>query len=235
MSISACGDTTLPEGTQHAGKLERDHGVHPGAAVAALEQLELVARHRRSLDVQVRDLGIQHRIQCGEVQAARITGQRPVCVEVPQHTTAAVRPGARLERQQRPARRSGPGRQESERLDIGLVAPALLGVGRQLSGQEADEAPRPLPRCGKHRQLALVVGGDIDVSADVSAGANQAAGGRDIPPAARRSRDIERQLTELVRMQCHERRPRGPRKRARGVSRLPGPPRGTTLTRNYSM
>ena len=192
MSISAAGDRPRPflERTATLAKVETDHGVDPGAAVPALEQQKPVARHGRALDVQVRDVRLQHRVQRGEVQAAWIAGQRPVCVEVPQHPATPVRLGARLERQQR---RAG---QERERLDVGLVALALLGIGRQLSGQEADEAPGRVPRRGKHRQLALVVGGHVDVSA----GANQAAGGRDVPAAAGRSRDVERQLTELVRM-----------------------------------
>src|SRR5690606_15921833 len=96
---------------------------------APLQQEELLAKQKGALDVQVGEVATQRRVDGRQVDRLRPRA----LLQAQQYATLAPLGRARAQRQQRPRRIAGHGRQQGEGLQVGLGRLACSHVCRQLA------------------------------------------------------------------------------------------------------
>ena len=130
------------ERVHHVAQVElRDDPGGVLVAAAALQEPEPVAHHRRALDVEVLDRLREEPVQRRKVDLARLVAELAVRVEGPDEAAVAARRRAGAEAEQRAVGVAAEGRQDGERLQIGLALRARPVVERQLAGERALERP----------------------------------------------------------------------------------------------
>ena len=153
-----------------------------------MEQQQLLAEDRCALDVEVADLVAEQLVDGTEIDLARVASQASVGVEVPGEPAVAVLPRSGSDAEQDPVGTSLARRQDGQRLEVGLVLRALLGIGGDLAAERPDELPRLFVRQVEDGEVVGLVADHVDVApAPGDARRRGDVGGRPRPRAPRAS------------------------------------------------